>query len=165
MRGCGEPEETAPRRPSPRQGGCSGSRGRPSHSGRERRARPRPHLPVLTGGLALRHRSVRSLSGRGWRRGRARSLGEGRWRRHGTPATALANGRGGPRSAAWSLLASRGLQIPQGHAAGTLPRPRVGRRQPRIGHHPAWCHRLSRTHPWKTINKHLLDTVIFNTYS
>lgn len=172
MRGCGErvgavnPRRRGPPRPSPRRGGCSGSRGRPSHSGREGRARPRPpRLPVLAGGLALRHRSVRSVSGRGGRRGRARSVGGGRGRRHGAPGLSADEWAVGRWGRSWEPAgASRGLQIPQGYAAGYPPSPRIGHRQPGKDPTPRVATNSAHTAPGKpSIDIYLIQSFLIHT--
>lgn len=78
-------------------------------------------------------------------------------------ASALANGRVGRWSAVGSLRARPADY--KSHKAMRLGTPPNWASSAGKGPHPACCHKFSPHSPWKTINRHLFDTVIFNTYS
>lgn len=67
--------------------------------------------------------------------------------------------------------APRGLQVPRGHATDWVETPESDgattcwHRPTGEGPHPRVTTNSAAHNPWKKVNKHLFDTVIFNTYS
>lgn len=67
--------------------------------------------------------------------------------------------------------APRGLQVPRGHATNwvktpsPMEPPRAGVVRPGKDPTPRVTTNSAAHNPWKKVNKHLFDTVIFNTYS
>lgn len=147
------------------------------------RPSPRPPLPQRTGGTCAtpaalgRHAyrsslfaAVRSVpspaaGGGGDERGASAEAGGAAME---LQASALTNGRGGPLEPQFGAC-RRGPRTTnptrlRGWAAPTPP-PRGGIVSPGKDPTPRVATNSAAHNPWKTINKHLFDTAIFNTYS